>query len=105
MKKHGDSSCDSLLLREILKKIVSIEAEIEKLKSKPEYHINIEKLDVQQLDNLIFQLDALDIKELSGTLNIGTNFGSENPSCMAACKSSKKKKNTDSGKDGGKNDG
>jgi hypothetical protein len=105
MKKHGDSSCDSLLLREILKKIVSIEAEIEKLKSKPEYHINIEKLELQQLDNLSFHLDALDIKELSGTLNIGTNFGSENPSCKPECKSGRKKKNADSGKDGGKHDG
>ncbi len=91
--KHKDNDCDSLLLREILKKITVIEEEVEKLKSKPEYHINVEKLEVQQLENMIFRLDALDIKELSGTLNIGNNFDSEKPPGKPPSDSSKNNKN------------
>lgn len=92
MGKHYDSGCDKLLLREIYKKIVSIEEEVEKLKSKPEYHINIEKLDVQQLENLIFRLDALDINELSGTLNIGNNFDIGKTACKPASNKGKTRK-------------
>lgn len=77
MGKRDDSNSDNILLREIYKKLMFIEGEVEKLKSRPEYHINVEKMDVQQLENLIFQLDTLDIEELSGTLNIGNNFGTK----------------------------
>ncbi len=92
MGKHDDNGCDNLLLREIYKKLLSVEKEVEKLKSKPEYHINIEKMDVQQLENLIFHLDALDIKELSGTLNIGNNFDSNKAACKPMSKSGKEAK-------------
>jgi hypothetical protein len=93
MGKRNDNGCDSFLLREILKKITVIEEEVEKLKSKPEYHINVEKLDVQQLENMIFHLDTLDIKDLSGTLNIGNNFDSKKTACKTMGNSSKKGKN------------
>ncbi|MHB1391496.1 MAG: hypothetical protein ACYCYE_00160 [Clostridia bacterium] len=79
MGKHDGSNTENLLLREIYKKLMSIEGEVEKLKSRPEYHINVEKMDVQQLENLIFRLDNLDIKDLSGTLNIGNNFDIKKP--------------------------
>lgn len=92
MGKRDDYGCDNILLREILRKLVSVEEEVEKLKSKPEYHINIEKMDVQQLENLIFRLDALDIKDLSGTLNIGNNFDSKKTACNTMSKSSKETK-------------
>lgn len=55
-----------------------IEELIEKLASKPiDYHINIEKLDINNpaLKELVFRLDKLDIKELSGALSLGNNFG------------------------------
>lgn len=93
MAKRNDNGCDNLLLREILKKITVIEAEVEKLKSKPEYHINVEKLDVQQLENMIFQLDTLDIKDLSGTLNIGNNFDSKKTPIKPTGNGSKENKN------------
>jgi hypothetical protein len=99
MGKHDDSNCDNLLLREIYKKLTSIEGEVEKLKSMPEYHIKVEKLDVQQLENLIFQLDTLDIKDLSGTLNIGNNFDTKKPSCKIVEKGSKKPKGKKNCKD------
>lgn len=40
-------------------------------------HVNVESLHVDQasLEKLIFQLDNLDIQELSGSLNLGNNFG------------------------------
>lgn len=93
MGKRDDCGCDNLLLREIYKKLLSVEAEVEKLKSRPEYHINIENMDVQQLENLIFRLDALDIKDLSGTLNIGNNFDSKKNPCKPISKSGKNQKN------------
>lgn len=92
MGKYDSSGCNDILLREIYKKLIAIEEEVEKLKSKPEYHINIEKLDVQKLENLTFSLDTLDIKDLSGTLNIGNNFDRKKPACKKESKSSKKHK-------------
>lgn len=62
------------LLQEISEKINKLEDEIDRINNRPEYHINIDKLDIHQLDNLIFRLDKLDIKDLSGALNIGNNF-------------------------------
>jgi hypothetical protein len=93
MGRNDGNNSDNLLLREIYKKILSIEEEVEKLKSKPEYHINIEKLDVQQLENLTFTLDTLDIKDLSGTLNIGNNFDTKKS--IEKVKSKKKKERKD----------
>ncbi|TCP28901.1 hypothetical protein EV207_11423 [Scopulibacillus darangshiensis] len=39
--------------------------------------ITIEKIDVNDpvIDNLTFRLDTLDVKDLSGALNLGNNFG------------------------------
>lgn len=39
-------------------------------------NVTIENLRIQQatLDKLLFQLDKIDVKELSGTLNLGNNF-------------------------------
>ncbi|HYF83357.1 MAG TPA: hypothetical protein VEB00_10060 [Clostridia bacterium] len=99
MGKRDESNSDNLLLREIYKKLMSIEGEVEKLKSRPEYHIKVEKLDVQQLENLIFRLDTLDIKDLSGTLNIGNNFDTKKTSCNVVEKNSKKGKGKKNSKD------
>jgi len=99
MGKHDGINSDNLLLREIYKKLVCLEEEVEKLKSRPEYHINVEKLDVQQLENLIFRLDNLDINDLSGTLNIGNNFDSKKPSCKVVEKGSSKRKGKTACKD------
>lgn len=92
MGRHDGNNSDNLLLREIYKKLTSLEEEVEKLKSKPEYHINIEKLDVQQLENLTFTLDTLDIKDLSGTLNIGNNFDTKKSTEKVRSKKKKERK-------------
>lgn len=56
--------------------------ELEKLlreagEKKIEYHVTIEQVDIKDpvLENLTFRLDSLDIKELSGALNLGNNLG------------------------------
>ncbi|GMA62801.1 hypothetical protein NZD89_23620 [Alicyclobacillus fastidiosus] len=43
--------------------------------------INIQNLKIEQatLDKLLFQLERIDVKELSGTLNLGNNFQLDNP--------------------------
>lgn len=43
--------------------------------SPPNIHIHTLHVHHAALDNLTFRLDALDIKELSGSLNLGNNFG------------------------------
>jgi len=80
------------LLKEISEKILKLEEDINKIKERPEYHINIDKLDIEQLDNLIFRLDKLDIKDLSGALNIGNNFDIREEKTQNPDKKDKKEK-------------
>ena len=64
--------------KNIDQRIEKLEKLIEELSEKTfEYHINIEKLDIHnpKLDELTFQLDTIDVEELSGALNVGNNFG------------------------------
>jgi DNA repair exonuclease SbcCD ATPase subunit len=67
-----------LTIEELEEKIKKLEDIIDSMsKIPPQYYINIEKLVVNDpvLENLTFQLDKLDIKDLSGNLNLGNNFG------------------------------
>lgn len=74
--KHKKRKAEGLLLTELYKKVQQLEKAVDILTEKSTaYNINIEKLDVQKLENLTFHLDSLDIDELSGSLNIGNNFG------------------------------
>lgn len=69
-----------MTLEELEERIRKLEETIDKMNKTPnEYYFNIDKLIVNDpiLENLIFQLDKLDIKELGGTLNLGNNFGVE----------------------------
>ena len=76
MGKHKKRKAEGLLLTELYKKVQQLEKAVDILTEKSTaYNINIEKLDVQKLENLTFHLDSLDIDELSGSLNIGNNFG------------------------------
>jgi hypothetical protein len=63
---------------DINKRLKLIEEILKEIKKKPlKCHITIEEinLDNLQLENLIFNLEKIDVKELSGALNIGNNFG------------------------------
>ncbi|MDQ0253584.1 hypothetical protein J2S74_000956 [Evansella vedderi] len=58
----------------------------------------MEKLDINDpvIENLTFRLDNLDIKDLSGALNLGTNFG------ITVNQDEKKKKTPSESKESGK---
>lgn len=67
------------LLKQLIERTIRIEKKLNEVsKSSQTNHISIEHVDIHQpiLKELSFRLDALDIKELSGSLNIGNNFGS-----------------------------
>ncbi len=74
VKKHGRRNH----LQEIDNRLKKIEEALEKMGGKtPEYHINIEKLGMYNpiLKELTFSLDKIDVRDLSGSLNVGNNFG------------------------------
>jgi len=83
-REETDRNLDALkrrieLLEAELRRIKQREAESGQLdRPKPTYYITIEHLQMERpvLEQLAFQLDSLDIKELSGSLNLGNNFGS-----------------------------
>ncbi|MGG1514162.1 hypothetical protein ABE504_02035 [Paenibacillus oryzisoli] len=60
------------------RRIQQLEKQLAALSERPA-HIHIETLHVHQpvLDSLTFRLDQLDIGELSGSLNLGNNFGAK----------------------------
>lgn len=60
------------------KKVMELEKQLENVKGQHiEYHFHIAQVDIHNpvLEELSFQLDQLDIEELSGALNLGNNFG------------------------------
>jgi len=66
------------LLTTVLKRLDAIEKTLKEVHMKPSiYHISIEELNIHDsnLKELSFQLKSIDINELSGSLNIGNNFG------------------------------
>jgi superfamily II DNA helicase RecQ len=63
---------------EMEERLKQLEKEIKELKAAPvQYYFNIDKVDINNpiLEKLTFKLDAIDVKELSGALSIGNNFG------------------------------
>jgi hypothetical protein len=73
-KNNNSKTTDTDLF---LKKLEEIEKQLKDLKEKKvEYNITIHELHVSDpvLKELSFNLDSLDIKELSGSLNMGNNF-------------------------------
>ncbi len=66
------------MLLDIVEKIEAIEKRLNELSGQSTvYHITIQNLDIHDpvLKELTFSLENLDIKELSGALNMGNNFG------------------------------
>lgn len=74
-KKHRNSETK---VDELYKEIKELKQTIQSLQGKHvEYHIHFDQVDIHDpnLEQLTFQLDHLDIDELSGALNLGNNFG------------------------------
>ncbi|MYL20216.1 hypothetical protein GLW04_09985 [Halobacillus litoralis] len=64
--------------QDLEKQIEELKAALQQVKGRPiEYHIHIDHVTIKEpsLEQLTFQLDQLDIEELSGALNLGNNFG------------------------------
>lgn len=64
--------------QDLLARLEKMEARLKELpQAKTEYHIRIDQVHIHHpaLDQLTFKLDSLDIDELSGSLNLGNNFG------------------------------
>lgn len=65
-------------LRRLEKKIEHLEDALQKIINQGfSYDITIEELNIHDpvLENLTFRFDKLDVKEVSGALNLGTTFG------------------------------
>lgn len=63
---------------QLYKEIKALRQTIEHMQGKHvEYHVHFDQVDIHdpKLEQLTFQLDQLDIDELSGALNMGNNFG------------------------------
>jgi hypothetical protein len=66
------------IIHSLAEKVSHLEQGIKDLAKKPsEYNFYIDHIDVHNsgLENLTFKIDSLDIEELSGSLNLGNNFG------------------------------
>jgi hypothetical protein len=79
-----EASTSAAYTERLERRILQLEKEIAALASKPA-HVHIETLHVHQpvLDSLTFRLDSLDIGELSGSLNLGNNFGAKSADLSA----------------------
>lgn len=65
-------------VNELYREIKELKQTIQNLQGKHvEYHIHLDQVDIHDptLEQLTFQLETLDIDELSGALNLGNNFG------------------------------
>lgn len=69
---------ERLSIDEISQKLKKIDDNLKDIKTKGNnYYITIDRLDINdpKLDSLSFNLDSIDVKELSGNLTIGTHIG------------------------------
>jgi hypothetical protein len=83
---HTKQAGGEQLLEDMLKRLELLEQAVERLTRTVEAQnehwgrelsqVTIEQLDIHhpQVEQLTFRLDALDIQELSGMLNVGNNF-------------------------------
>ncbi|MDU0203844.1 hypothetical protein ACYEXS_16315 [Paenibacillus sp. MAH-36] len=72
------TTASSLTVQQLEKRLKKLEEELSNLTAKhPQIHIDTLHVHQPVLENLTFRLDHLDIKELSGSLNLGNNFGAK----------------------------
>lgn len=65
-------------VQQLERRLRKLEEELANLTAKhPKIHIDTLHIHQPVLENLTFRLDQLDIKELSGSLNLGNNFGAK----------------------------
>jgi hypothetical protein len=76
--KTGAMSPQDQHVQQLERRLRKLEDELANLTAKhPKIHIDTLHIHQPVLENLTFRLDHLDIKELSGSLNLGNNFGAK----------------------------
>lgn len=81
MKKEEKTEAIELQINEIVKQLHQVQDHLHWLTKSLQQmgNIQVQKLILNHphLENLIYQMERLEIKEVSGTLNVGNNFGLE----------------------------
>ncbi|MCH5584642.1 hypothetical protein MK805_06620 [Shimazuella sp. AN120528] len=65
-------------LKKLTEQLKRLESTLEislKNNQTPPIHIEHLTIDNPKLENLVFRMDSLDVEEISGSLNLGNNFG------------------------------
>lgn len=76
-QKAKKESIDESILEDLLDRILKLEKrqeELETVLSKKEYRVENIVIENMHADKVEFNLDAIDVKELSGMLSIGLNY-------------------------------
>ncbi|MFC3885559.1 hypothetical protein ACFOU2_19625 [Bacillus songklensis] len=84
------------ILQNIEKRLTSLETNVNELSKKTvhnSFHLDIKNVQTLNLDELSYHLDNIDVKELSGTLNIGNTFPPHMNQFQAGGKKDKKTTN------------
>jgi len=77
-KKRRSDNFDRKMLTELIERISRLEKqqqELEKTISKKEPYVEYIIIERMHADKVEFNIDAIDVKELSGMLSIGLNYG------------------------------
>lgn len=81
MKKEEKIEAIELQINEVVNQLKQVQDQLQWLTKGLQQmgNIQIQRLVLNQphLENLIYQMERLEIKEVSGTLNVGNNFGLE----------------------------
>ncbi|MEE3895373.1 hypothetical protein [Priestia megaterium] len=80
------------ILQNIEKRLTDLEKNMNELSKKTvhSFHLDIKNVQTLNLDELSYYLEHIDVKELSGTLNIGNTFPSQTNQYQAPVKKGKK---------------
>src|SRR6478736_3378208 len=83
------------ILQNIEKRLTDLEKNMNELSKKTvhSFHLDIKNVQTLNLDELSYYLEHIDVKELSGTLNIGNTFPSQTNQYQAPGKKGKKTTN------------
>ncbi|AXI28868.1 hypothetical protein CIB87_07540 [Priestia megaterium] len=83
------------ILQNIEKRLTDLEKNMNELSKKTvhSFHLDIKNIETLNLDELSYYLEHIDVKELSGTLNIGNTFPSQTNQYQVARKKGEKTAN------------
>lgn len=64
-------------IQKLQEQVSHLQEQVNEKEKASEYHFHIQQVDIKEptLEKLTFQLDTIDIEEVSGALNVGNNLG------------------------------